>query len=155
MNKKTLLGIIIFAVFAILVSDTRVIGNDRFGYLTIPSEWILFEQTGSNADNLQYSDKDVIYVVTLLATSSNYTDVISFTNYVKDTLAEDDVIAEIQEVQFGSYNAYQVYGYSDSENRWFNSWVFEAEDNNIHYVGVEGPDKDSEYFQIPFTFRLK
>lgn len=180
MDKKMLIGIISAVVFVILliatiaiisngngkkdnevddnppevVSDTRVIGNDTYGYLTIPSEWIRF-QDKSSSKTMQYSDKDTTYIVVLYAVPTNQTSALQYKDAAYDNLVSSGTTIEVQEVQFANYYAYQIYGFNSTKNSWVSAWFFEAEDGYTHYVGIEGPDKDNEYFQIPFTFKLK
>ena len=178
LDKKTLIYIIAFAVFAIalivtifiinnngsdepielpddVVSDTRVVGNEVFGYLTIPSDWISFDDKDSSGNTLQYSDKDQNYVITIDAVSTEVMDAKNYALAAVQSLEGDGTAVETAVVEFNEYAAYQVYGYNEARKVWVSAWFFDAEDGNSHFVGIEGPDKEGEFFQIPYTFKLE
>ena len=136
-------------------TETRVVGNDTLGYVTIPSDWLKFQDVNATR-GLQYSDKDGIYIVTLDALSTDQIDAKTYAAGVAGKL-ENEKVSQLTgaTVNLAGYTAYQVYGYYEKNDIWLVVWCFEAEDGNTHYIGVEGPDSNSEYFNIPNTFRLK
>lgn len=136
------------------VDNTKVVGNDTLGYVTIPGSWVKFiEEGGTRA--LQYSSKDGTYIVTLDALSS--TD-ISAEEYAlgKANELKKDGVTNIKgaTVTLGKYDAYEVYGFHDTVKSWVLVYFFEAEDGYTHFVGVEGPDQTSDAFRIPYSFSL-
>ncbi len=134
--------------------DTRVVGNDTFGYVTIPSDWLKFQDVNVN-QGLQYSDKDGTYIITLDAVSTEQLDAKTYAAGVAGKL-EAEKVSQLTNatVNIAGHTAYQVYGYYEELDIWLVVWCFEAEDGNTHYIGIEGPDPNSEYFKIPNTFRL-
>ncbi|MBP3255448.1 MAG: hypothetical protein J6M60_07360 [Clostridia bacterium] len=135
-------------------TNTQRVGDDKFGYITVPSNWYRFIDPDATS-TLQYSYANV-YIVTLYARDKSE---VSARGYAASTMynmkqegAENVTGAT---VTLGKYTAYQVYGYYRSENLWLVCWHFEAEDGKTHYISMEGPDASSEYFKIPETFSLK
>ena len=135
-------------------SNTKRVGDDKFGYVTVPSNWYRFVDPNATS-TLQYSYANV-YIVTLYARDKSE---ISARDYATNTMykmkqegAENVTGAT---VSLGKYTAYQVYGYYKNENLWLVCWHFETEDNKTHYISMEGPDASSEHFKIPETFSLK
>lgn len=174
-DKKLLMGIGLFAVFAIALiviivcftnspsstqdedenSESRKVGSAQLGYVTVPNDWLKFiDENG--ARGIQYSDKDGQYIITLDALSTSEIDAETFATG-KASLLEKEGVKDLAGtvVDFGKYKAYQVKGYYEDVGVWLQLWCFEAEDGYTHYVGIEGPDQNSEYFKIPFTFTLK
>ena len=135
-------------------NENQVIGTDEFGYVTIPKNWNRFYDVESSG-TYQYSYGNS-WIVTLYAVPTTQIDSYNYANNVKAHLEEENV-SDITgaKVKVGNYDAYQVYGHYDDENIWLVCWFFEAEDGSTHYIAVEGPDKTSDFFNIPNTFKLK
>ena len=138
------------------VDKTKVVGEEKYGYVTVPSDWVKFYDYSTVANVLQYSYANE-YVLTMMyyskdelrsaeTAAANAKAHLSTENVEKLTGAK---------VKMGSYDAYQVYAYYPDENEWLVCWFFEAEDGLVHYLAVEGPDPYSDYFEIPNTFKIK
>lgn len=138
----------------IVDTENRTVGNDTVGYVMIPSDWLKFQDTES-VRGLQYSDKDGTYIITLDAMSTEQVDAKTYASNVAEQLKKKNV-SQLTEtsVNVAGYRSYQVYGYYDSMNIWLVVWCFETENGYTHYIGIEGPDSNSEYFSIPNTFKL-
>lgn len=131
------------------LEDQRV-GNSSFGYVTIPGDWVAYQDAASNG-SLQYTDGS--YIVTLKAVSSSDSTALSYATAVKQNFINDGVDTTGATVSLGKYKAYQVYGYYTSVQKWHVCWIFEAEDGKTHFISVEGPEKTSA-FKIPETFSI-
>ena len=136
-----------------VIADTRVVGNKTLGYVTIPIDWLKFQDV-EDVRGLQYSDKDGNYILTLDAVITSSLDAREFIDQKKAELAASNI--EVQETikTISGYSAYQISGYYEAKGLWLMVWCFEAEDGYTHYIGVEGIDKENEAFQIPETFSL-
>lgn len=135
-------------------SNTQRVGNDEFGYVTVPNNWYRFYDPDA-LSTFQYSYAS-IYIVTLYAKNKSELSAKDYaTNSMYNMKQEGAENVTGATVSLGKYTAYQVYGYYRSENIWLVSWHFEAEDGKVHYISMEGPDASSEYFKIPETFSLK
>lgn len=130
------------------------IGAEEYGYVTVPSNWIRFiDEEGVHA--IQYSDVSADYIVSLDYVKTSQTSADSLSTNIYNNLKNEGV-TNLQRavVKINNYNAYQVYGYYQDDYIWLVTWVFEAEDGNTHYIGIEGPDPQSENFEIANSFKL-
>ena len=136
-------------------SDTdKQVGNATLGYVTVPTEWLNFQDISSDR-GLRYADKDGTYIVTLDALSTSTISAKDYALGIANNLEQSGVTnLKGAEVKLAGYNAYQIYGYHPTENVWLLIYFFEAEDGNTHYIGVEGPERTDEAFKIPDTFSL-
>jgi len=134
-------------------TEGKRVGSDEFGYITIPENWANFVDVDGNS-TLQYSYAN-IYIATLYAVPTTQIDAYNYASNIMSQLQSEGV-QNIQgaTVNVGKYTAYQVYGYYSNENIWLVCWFFEAEDGKTHYISIEGPDPNSEYFNIPNTFSI-
>ena len=175
-NKDLLIRIGLFVVFAVALvlavslikgcskeedvpveyeDEYKVIGSEALGYLTVPGDWVVFKDKNSQR-GIRYSDSNGDYIISLDALSTTE---ISAQDYALGTAnqLESVGVSDIKgaTVKLAGYEAYQVYGYHQEQNKWVLAYFFEAEDGNTHYVGIEGIDKENEAFKIPDTFKLK
>ena len=134
-------------------NETQRVGNTTFGYVTIPSDWLNLQDTTSTT-GLRYSDKDLIYAITLDTSDSLNAEEFVYTarNQLQSAGVEGFVVTK---VKFNDYDAYKLSGYHQGNNKYVLAYFFNADDGIAHYVGVEGPDNNSEYFKILDTFNLK
>ena len=130
--------------------EEQRVGNSSYGYVTIPGDWVEYQDAASNG-SLQYTDG--IYIITLKAVSSSSTNALSYATSIKQSFVNDGVDTTGATVSLGKYKAYQVYGYYTSVQKWHVCWIFEAEDGKTHFISVEGPEKTSA-FKIPETFSI-
>lgn len=136
---------------------TTVIGNDEYGYLSLPGTWYKFYDVSGTKSGIQYT-KDTVWIVSMDA--STKTSEITAENLAKTALynmkygSETVQNATGAKVKVRNYNAYQVYGYYPNDNIWLVEWFFEPGDGKVHYISVEGNDYTSDYFKIPDSFSL-
>lgn len=132
------------------VPEEQRVGSSSYGYITIPGDWVAYQDTNSNS-SLQYTDGS--YIITLKAVESSQSSALSYATAVKRNFEGDGVDTTGATVSLGKYKAYQVYGYYTSVQKWHVCWIFEAEDGKTHFISVEGPEK-TEAFKIPETFSI-
>ena len=145
--------------------ETKEVGDKERGYVDVPSDWNNFVDV-NGASALQFSYASV-YIVSL--------DVVKESTYNAEQVAksylnskkQDTSISNLQTsvVKIGKnneYTAYQVSMFYPSVNSYLITYWFEAEDGNVHYIGLEGPEKLEEnnvsisgFKSIPESFRLK
>ena len=146
-----------------VTEDGKVIGDKKYGYLTVPNNWVQFyDVDGTTA--LQYSYAGV-YIVTMdyIREDSNHT----AKEYAQSYLAQkkkDTSVSGVQgaTVKIGKnkeYTAYQVYMYFPSDGTYLVTYWFESEDGVIRYLALEGPTelsgtKITDYLYIPESFSL-
>lgn len=133
--------------------EGKVVGSDEYGYITIPENWAKFVDVDGN-DTLQYSYANV-YIATLYAVDTTVVDAETYASNVMTNIKNDGATqVKGAEINVAGYDGYQVYGYYEDINVWLVMWFFETEDGKTRYIAIEGPDPESEYFNIPNTFSV-
>lgn len=139
-------------------NDKQKVGSDEHGYVYIPKDWTNFKDINSTStsNNIQYSLANT-YILTMTSFEKDGSTAKDRANFLAATLKEENEVTDLTgaTVTIANYTAYQVYCYYPNEKIWLVTWIFEAEDDKIHFLSVEGPDRNSEHFNIPKTFTLK
>ena len=143
-------------------SETKVIGDETLGYVTIPNSWLRFHDPDAPND-LQYSYFKA-FIVTMNVIDLQLTAKECATNFmynIKNTGEVTDVNgATVKIGKNKEYEAYQVYMYYPSDSSYLVTYWFEAEDGKVHYIALEGPEsynniKLTDLLFIPESFSLK
>lgn len=143
--------------------DGMVIGDKKYGYITVPNNWVKFyDVDGTTA--LQYSYAGV-YIVTMDYIREDTTHTAK--EYAKSFLAQKKKDTSVSGVKGATvkigrnneYTAYQVYMYFPSDGTYLVTYWFESEDGVIRYLALEGPTelsgtKITDYLYIPESFSL-
>ena len=131
-------------------NETQTIGNAQYGYVKVPKDWIKFYDPDAK-DTVQYTYM-MTYIITLYAYDSSITDPYLVASNLKYNEEKNGLSVTMTPTTIDKYNAYKLDYIVDGT--WLNIYFFKAEDNKVHYLCIEGPDKYSEYFNIPKTFKL-
>ncbi len=125
--------------------SNQIVGNDIYGYIEIPNNWYRYEDISSDKVSYKYLNQ---YSVSLdiIDSESSLEKIVKFIEKDLDDVNE-------RRVSFLGYDAYIING--TKYNYYTDIYVFEAEDKLIHYIQVEGKDRNDSVFQIPYSFRLK
>ncbi len=136
--------------------DTRRVGNDVYGYISIPSEWIKLEDSHSVDSVLQYTDVENVYVVSMDVFDKGSKSLEYYAdNILNQTVTNGAKNTKVSDNKLDNYDAKVLSGYYEEDGKWFVIWCFITGDNKVHWIGVEAPDQESEYYNIPTTFSLK
>lgn len=144
------------------VIETKTVGNEEFGYVTVPKDWITFEDIESSSA-IQFTDTG-IYIISLdyirdpKYTAEQYAKMDLFSR--KDSEKEEQETAST--IQIGNnkeYTAYQVYSYYKNENSFLITYWLESEDGKIRCISLEGPEtfnekKLTDYLFIPESYHI-
>ena len=131
----------------------QVIGNEKFGYLRISNDWILYKDSdGSSA--LQYSI-DRKWVLSLYAIDSpNYT-IGEYANSIYSKMEGYGATnIKVESVRVGKYQATKQSAYLSSISSYMCTWCFADEYGNYHYIAINGPSMYSSNFDVVDTFTL-
>ena len=143
-------------------NDKKVVGDEKYGYITIPSNWTKFYDINGNG-SLQYSYANV-YIVSLNILNGQNSAKEYASNYMYNKQNSSDVTgvtgATVTIGKNKKYTAYQVYMYYPSYSTYLVTYWFEAEDGKVHYIALEGPQelsgvKITDYLYIPESFSLE
>lgn len=179
-NKKTiiflilgllLIGIITFIIFRFVIPNSNtnepvtpvepdvveetIIGSDEIGYLALPGDWYEYEPEDSTI--MQYINDDGFIVY--LESSDIVNEALTAKKQVETayTYLNDDVNiekAEMTQEKVADYDAYKLVYYRKDDKKWLIEWYFEAGNEKIYYISIEGPSLKSDYLAIPDTFSL-
>lgn len=143
-------------------NDKKVVGDDNYGYISVPSNWNRFYDVDGN-NSLQYSYGN-LYIVSLNTLDATRTAKEYASNYMYNKQNSSEVIgvtgATVTIGKNKEYTAYQVYMYYPSDSTYLVTYWFEAGDGKVHYIALEGPQeldgvKITDYLYIPESFSLK
>lgn len=144
------------------VSNTKTVGNDDYGYITIPNNWVKFTDIDGN-DSIQYSYAGS-YIVSLNRIDANgYTAKDYASNYMynkqNDTSVTGVTGATVTVGKNKEYTGYQVYMYYPTESIYLITYWFDTNDGKVRYIALEGPEtlNDVEIYDfltIPESFSL-
>ena len=135
-----------------VASDEQRVGSKSQGYVTVPDSW---KENDTGYDGMLQYLNQYQGSVTLYSVDTSLLSAKAYADSVEDTMPSQG-IDEVsrKEVTIAGYDAYKLWGYSDTLNIWLTVWVFEAEDDQTHYLAVETLTEDSEYLDIAETFSL-
>ena len=133
----------------------KYIGSEKYGYMKVPNNWYKFVDLDGN-DTIQYSYANV-WIATIYSIDMDeltpYKYAQSIFNGVKSEGATN--VKLTMEKIADEYNAYKVSCYYADENVYLNCWVFEDDNDVKHYIAIEGPEKENDYYDLVNTFTLK
>jgi len=132
----------------------KYVGSEEYGYIKVPSNWVKFVDVEKN-DTIQYSYANT-WIATIYATKSDLS-LGKYANKIYSNFKEDgaNFVTLRKEKIAEEYNAYKVTCYYEDENVYVRCWAFEDEKNVIHYIAIEGPEKENDYYDLINTFVLK
>lgn len=134
-------------------SNYQVVGNNKFGYLTISKDWSIYSY--SNGDtSLQYSYKDSSSILTIFAIQNPDYSLQDYVTSIKERLqgyGATDISNEI--VTVGKYTAIKQQTYLSSLSSYMTTWCFQDENGALHYISVNAPSSD-DFQDIVSTFSL-
>ena len=127
------------------------VGKEKYGYISIPDNWNLYSDderivyyNGNNTLVLDYQD---------LNEEENVTIESIYSNMYQDLYSESDEELKSIKVKVNDYDAYQISGYSDEA--YYVIWLFEDENNIVHYVEFDSDRKNNDIFKLIETFKLE
>ena len=132
--------------------NTKYVGDDKFGYVRVPKDWIKFYDPNSG-NAIQYASiGSERYIITLNLIEQNVS-VEAATEAIASGLNEEGATTTYNKTKIGSYDGYTI-DVEYAEGVYLKTYIFKTKDEKLHYVAIEGPDKNNESFKIPLTFSL-
>ena len=136
------------------LSDMQQIGGDGYGYVHVPSDWVKFQDMGTDGAGYQYADPSTYNVVTLVSYTAEDLGVeklddqateqaaISYGHQLNQQDTYENLIFAV--VEIAGYEAYQVNATLKSDGKIICAWFFRTEKNDkVYLVSLEG---DNETF---------
>ena len=135
------------------LSDMQQIGEDGYGYVYVPSDWIKFHDIATGGASYQYADPSTYNVVTLFSYTAEDLGVeklddqateqaaISYGHQLNQQDTYENLIFAV--VEIAGYEAYQVNATLKSDGKIICAWFFRTEKNDkVYLVSLEG-DKET------------
>ena len=129
-----------------------IIGDDTYGYVQVPSDWKEFKDIDGNS-SIQYTDiGDMGYIISLNIVDGDVSPYTAATN-IKNHIITENADAKVVYTKISKYYGYKVEAkYPDGT--YLDAYLFKTDDGKLHYISIEGPDKDNDSFKIPDTFSV-
>ena len=130
--------------------ESQRVGSKQLGYVNIPSSWLKFRDLDETVKDLQYSDPSGKTIVTMNLFDKTGLSKEDARNFGAEEAAsnvwtnlKNSGSPDIQgsTVKLQHYDAFQVSAVYPDGSRLV-AWLFEAEDNEIHYIAVESPSQE-------------
>lgn len=126
------------------------IGTEGYGFLTVANTWV--DITGSQSNTIQYQNSTG-WIITMGATTPDQLTAESYANLIEQNLKNTTTEPVYkQQVNLNNYNAYKISASVPSYQKYIEAWTFAAEDGNVHYLAVEGPNSTGQEYSIVQTF---
>ena len=133
------------------------IGEDGYGYVYVPSNWVKFHDLATGGAGYQYADPSTYNVVTLYSYTAEDLGVKAIDEDAVEQAANSYAYNIEQQgtfdnltgamVEIGGYEAYQVYGTLKSDGKILCAWIFRTEKSDkVYLVSLEG-DRET-FFQV-------
>lgn len=143
-------------------NSDNLVGKKGFGYVSVPEDWIEYNDPDA-PDVVQYSYAGLFIVTLDVNDGAGYTAETIANTYLATKKNDPEVTGITTDtVTIGKtkkYTATVITMFYPNENIYQSTYWFDGEDDMIHYISLEGPEKvgdkrltDFEY--IPNTFRL-
>lgn len=132
----------------------KYVGSNDYGYIKVPDNWAKFIDVNPN-NTVQYSYANV-WIATIYATKDESLTAYKYAKNVYDRIKNGGAktVTLVSQKIANKYYGYKVSGYYESENKYLSCFIFSDSNNVKHYVAIEGPDKNSDYFDLVNTFSL-
>ncbi len=134
--------------------DVKKVGDDTYGYVEVPNAWLPFKDVDATTKLIQYTDiGEGGYIVTLNVYEENvepYQAAQNLNNHIK----EEGNSSYYLTTYVAGYRGYVVHA-TYTDGTYLDIYLFKANDDKLHYVAIEGPDKYNDNFDIPKTFTME
>lgn len=131
----------------------QVIGNDKFGYLTISSDWTLYKSSdGSSALQYAYGNKWVLSLYAIVSPNYSINDYAYSIHSKMEGYGATNIKTE--NVYVGKYQAIKKTAYLTSISSYMTTWCFADEYGNFHYIAINGPTIYSDNYDLVNSFTL-
>lgn len=123
---------------------TQRIGTPEHGYVDVPSDWERLVE-GVNGNEFAYADeeKEDKVIMNSAPVSDTMTARLFANGQFSDATAAGVNQPQMSEMKVSNYDAFQVFYYTKDTEQWTFKFIFEAEDQRVHYIQVIVKDNTS------------
>ncbi len=130
-------------------------GNDIHGYVELTSLWKEVKSSNSDDQSLYFKSRDG-YFLSINSYMTYETKAIDLSNYLYNLINNSNYSnVDYTNEMINGMVAYKVVGYNLKTDKWLYSWSFEDNRGKTHIISIEGNDRDSNNYKIPFTYKSK
>ena len=128
------------------------VGQEGYGYISIPNTWTYFKDKNSKSNNLQYTD-DGTWIVTLYGKPTTESNAVDWANMVYNNIAKSGATnITTSKVIIDNYTALTIAAYYPSQSTYLTAWFLETKNGYTHYLAIEGPQSSGDYYNIIYSF---
>ena len=130
----------------------KYVGSDSYGYIKVPNDFAKFVDVDGNS-TIQYSNTS--WIVTIYSPSDTSITPYIYSRNVVSLMKEkgvEQINRSYESVTSNKYLANYVEGFYKNENKWLKCWIFKDDSGKVHYISIEGPDKENDYYDLVNTF---
>lgn len=135
--------------------QNSIVGNERVGYLTLTNEWSEYTDEKDSRTLRYVKDNWVIAIDAIKKTEELDYEELAKASYYDKKKDENVASSTATPVKFGDYDAFQVSSYYKNTKTWLVEWFFDAEDERVHYIAIQGDDLESDVFNVIDTYKLE
>ena len=129
-------------------------GNSLHGYIELSPLWSLKKNDNPNDNSLHFKSTDG-YLLTMSAFDSSKIKSYDLANNIYSNIKNKEYTAiQLDNERINGYVAYKVVGFDMKVAKWVYTWVFEDNNNITHSISIEGNNKNSSSFKIPFSYKV-
>ena len=130
----------------------KYVGSDSYGYIKVPNDFAKFVDVDGNS-TIQYSNTS--WIVTIYSPSDTSITPYIYSRNVVSLMKEkgvEQINRSYESVTSNKYLANYVEGFYKNENKWLKCWIFKDDSGKVHYISIEGQDKENDYYDLVNTF---
>lgn len=118
--------------------ELKRVGEEGYGFVDIPVDWVNFQDINSTQDLRQYSDLTGTSIITLFVVGDSPNDAEQAATNSWAGM-ENNGAVDIQGaiVELDGYETYQVYGIYENAGIMLVTYHFEDEEGKLHYISAE------------------
>ena len=131
--------------------DDKVIGNDTYGYLTVPNNYVKYNASKTE-NTLQYASKDRKYMITMTYVTG--TNAYNFSKKCLENLKNNSPAeTKLAQITIEGKEAYQLYAVTETDTTMLAIIIDGG--GKTHFVSIEGPDGTNAVFGALETYRFE
>ncbi|MCL2136232.1 MAG: hypothetical protein FWH40_06145 [Coriobacteriia bacterium] len=141
-NRVWLMAFILTLVLALVACSnpkTTRVGNDRYGYFTVPEDWIEQNDSSNSVESIQYIDPDrQIAITCIVYTTVDLTEALTNIHAFMDTKELDDILEEVITLDGGNITSvYKIYFHYPELETYIATYLFDGPDGVTRYLSAE------------------
>ncbi len=126
----------------------KIIGNDTYGYLSVPSDWI---DTKNDREGIVVSNNDKTYTISINKIEETNSNDLK-TKFIEELKNENAINIKID---YLDQNNIQIESLPDNGNKWMTIIIYNNSEQSLTTIRIDGPIKKENYYNILNTYKEK